>query len=381
MNTRQKTFRDNRTAGELLRHGGGLLVLIWLTSCSVAQVVVERVPETEPQPVPQAKVKPVPPKPQKKSAPSPTQQTSAPVSRAETGPQLQPVPASELQAVPVPVEALPGVAILVSKDVPAYTRVSGELTKRLKRVKTYDLNGDAAESNHVLHQIQQSGIRQVVAIGLLAARTARRLSGKQVIFCQVFNYKDYYLVTPWMKGVSMLPRFSEQFRVWKELDPGLRNVAVITGTNQENIVTVAKQAAQMYGIKLIHREVHSDKEMLYAFKRLTSEVQGLWLLPDNRVLSTGVVRAVMSHSVRRGKQVLVFNTALLKIGGLISIQGEERDVAAQVLARLQQAHGEPEIPGPDVTPLSGMQLQINARMVKRLGLVIPTKYAQLAYEP
>jgi ABC-type uncharacterized transport system substrate-binding protein len=310
-------------------------------------------------------------------APEPTKQApakTAPASVAEAK--------SEPAPEPMPAQLLPTVAMLVSADIPAYMDVANELNRTLaERTTIYQLNRNVADSSKAINEIQRSDHEQVVAIGLVAARAARGLVGKQVIFCQVFNYADYDLVTDWMKGVSTLPRFSESFRVWKDLDPTLRRVAVLTGANQGHIVADAREAAQDYGIELVHREVHSDKETLYAFKRLVPEVQGLWLLPDNRVLSTGVIRAILSYSVRHSKQVLVFSPALLKIGGLISIRGRESDVAAQVLARLQRAYGQPEIPGADVMPLSGMQLEINARMAERLGLIIPAKYRQLTYEP
>jgi ABC-type uncharacterized transport system substrate-binding protein len=354
-----------------------------LAACSVAKVVVEHEPASPPapQPKPSAEKPPAEPVPSRVPEPvaKPEQQVpvqTAPATVAEPEPEPEPAPE------PMPVQLLPTVAILVSADIPAYMDVANELNRRLaERTTIYQLNRNVADSSKAIDEIQRSDHEQVVAIGLVAARAARGLVGKQVIFCQVFNYADYDLVTGWMKGVSMLPRFSESFRVWKDLDPTLRRVAMLTGANQEHIVAEAREAAQDYGIELVHGEVYSDKETLYAFKRLAPEVQGLWLLPDNRVLSTGVIRATLSYSVRHSKQVLVFSPSLLKIGGLISIRGRESDVAAQVLARLQQAYGQSEIPGADVMPLAGMQLEVNARMAKRLGLIIPTKYRQLTYEP
>jgi ABC-type uncharacterized transport system substrate-binding protein len=350
----------------------------------MAKVVVVHEPEEKPQPVVRTEAKPFPQKSQDKS--TAPQSSSEPEAVIE--PQAKPFPGAgpqrrmEPQPESAPVEALPGVAILVSDDIPAYTRVSKELAKRLKhRVKTYNLNGDVVGSSRVIYEVQRSDFEQVVAIGLLAAQTARRLRNKQVIFCQVFNYTDYDLITAWMKGVSMLPQLSEQFRIWKELSPLLMQVAVITGANQQRVVAEATEAAQQYGINLIHREVGTDKETLYTFNRLAPEIQGLWLLPDNRILSAGVIHALMAYSVRQGKQVLVFSPALLKLGGLISVRGKEPEIAAQVLRRLQQAYGQDEVPGPDVIPLTAMQLQINSRMVERLGLVLPARYRQLAYEP
>ncbi|MBW8055849.1 MAG: hypothetical protein FVQ76_11120, partial [Nitrospira sp.] len=93
-------------------------------------------------------------------------------------------------------------AILVSKDIPAYTSVSSKLSAELKhRAKTYTLNGNPATLTRAIGEIQWSEHEQVIAVGLEAARAARRLSGKQVIFCQVFNYEDNGLATSWMKGV------------------------------------------------------------------------------------------------------------------------------------------------------------------------------------
>lgn len=363
-----------------------LLSCLLVAGCTVAKVVVVHEPE---QPLP-------PPPPQVHREPASQKQKVAPVVHEQATPkhaaqkapttqsrsQTAPSPVPQVKPEPMPVQLLPGVSILVSGDIPAYMRVASELSKHLtKRSKVYNLDGDAEAVEKALRETQWSDREQVVAIGLKAARAARELSGKQVIFCQVFNYTDYDLITPWMKGVSMLPRFSDQLRVWKDLDPKLRRVALLTGANQQHLVRAAADAAQDHDMEVVYREVHSDKETLYSFKRLAPEVQGLWLLPDNRVLSAGVIRALMSYAVRQRKEVLVFSPTLLKIGGLISIEGTESDVAAQVLARLQQSYGQKEIPGPDVVPLTSMQLQINARVAKQLGLALPAKYKTVAYEP
>jgi ABC-type uncharacterized transport system substrate-binding protein len=365
-----------------------LVLCLLVAGCTVAKVVVVHEPEQPlPPPPPQVHSEPTSQKQKDNIAPVVHEQVT-PKHAAQKAPTTQsrsqtaPSPAPQVKPEPMPVQLLPGVSILVSRDIPAYTRVASELSKHLtKRSKVYNLDGDAEAVEKALRETQWSDREQVVAIGLAAARAAREFLAKQVIFCQVFNYTDYDLITPWMKGVSMLPRFSDQLRVWKDLDPKLRRVALLTGANQQHLVRAAADAARDHGMEVVYREVHSDKETLYSFKRLAPEVQGLWLLPDNRVLSAGVIRALMSYAVRQRKEVLVFSPTLLKIGGLISIEGTESDVAAQVLARLQQSYGQKEIPGPDVVPLTSMQLQINARVAKQLGLALPAKYKTVAYEP
>lgn len=376
---RTRKLNGYRLTGVLPEFVVSMAVCLSLAGCAVALVVVEKEPPDS-QPTPQAKVKPMR---QVKAEPKPAASDRISTSRAsaEAGMDLKPETASSREPL-IAVQALSRVAILVSKDIPAYSQVSSELAKRLQqRHNMYWLEEDPVKNDKVIDRIQQSEHVQVVAIGLRAARAAQKLSGKQVIFCQVFNYRDYRLVAPSMKGISVLPRSSEQFRIWKALDPHLHRVAVITGPNLEPIVSQARVAADTYGIKLLHEVVGSDKELLHAFKRLITQTQGLWLLPDNRVLSGEVIRAVMSYSVKEGKEVLVFTPALLKTGGLLSVKGSESDVAVQVLTRLRQAYGQESVPGPDVAPLTKMMFQINARMAKHLGLLIPAQYRQFVYEP
>lgn len=357
---------------------GNLLVCVALSSCvSVGVPQPEVTPEPEPaQKAKSKQISKAKPKPAQTAKPK-TAKPPIPDSQAKA----QPIPEPESPLKPTGTQALPRVAILVSNDSPAYTRVADELASRLQqRAEVYNLNGELNGSDKIMGQLQQSDRQQVVAIGLPAARVARRLSDKQVIFCQVFNFQDYELITPWMKGVSMVPQLSDLFRVWKALDPSLQRVGVITGNHHEHTIEQAHRAAELHGIRVVHRVVGSDKEALYIFKRLAPEIQGLWLLPDNRVLSRQVIRTIMSYGVRQGKQVSVFHPQLLEVGGLISVKSRESDIATQVLARLNRAHGKEDIPGPDVTPLSKTQLLINAAMAKRLGLVIPQQYRKLIYD-
>jgi len=114
--------------------------------------------------------------------------------------------------------------------------------------------------------------------------------------------------------------------------------------------------------------VRSDKEFIYTYKQNAGKYHGLWLLPDNRVLSRKAIRDVMSYSVKHGKQVMVFSPQLLQIGGLVSASANADDVAEQVYRRLQDGAGEPNIPGPAVTPLTRADFRINRVMAGQLGI-------------
>ncbi|MEK6550321.1 MAG: ABC transporter substrate binding protein, partial [Pseudomonadota bacterium] len=194
--------------------------------------------------------------------------------------------------------------ILLSDESPAYRRVAQEVASRAGRpVVNFRLDGTLASQEDVIRRLQRSTYSTVVAIGLPAARSARRLTGKRVVFCQVSSHEEESLVSPLMKGVSAVPPVREQFRAWRALNPKLRTVGVITGPQQRALLAEARQSARENGLVLIAVEVKSDRETLYAFQRLSPRVQGLWLVPDNRVLSNSVLHDLMAYAVKEGKQV------------------------------------------------------------------------------
>lgn len=269
---------------------------------------------------------------------------------------------------PVPSKAI---AVLVSDRAAAFTGVEREIKKRYpNRVETYNLDGRDNLSADVRQKIESPELPVVVAIGLPAARAAQNLAGKKVIFCQVFNYENGNLVTPSMKGIAATPPVRELFRAWKTLSPKLRRVGVITGVNLGGLVDEARAAAAENRIDLVHVEVRSDRETLYAFKQLAPKIQGLWLVPDNRVLSLEVIRDMMAYGMRQGKQMAVFSHQLLGLGGLVSAESSYGDIAEQALARVTQAQEYAGVPGEPVVPLSKADIRINNVMAERLNLPI-----------
>lgn len=280
---------------------------------------------------------------------------------------------------PPPAKTAVQVTILVSEDIPAYSEVANALARQLgKRSTVQYLSGRQLDDLKMVMAYNNDDHRQIVSIGLNASVSAKRLTNRQVVFCQVFNYQDYALLSARHKGVSMMPSLRKTFVTWRALAPKISDVGVISGPGFDDLIQAAKAEAKNHGINLHHVVVNSDKEYLYAHKQMAGKVQGYWLLPDNRVLSGLVLRDVMTFSVRNSKQVAVFNDELLKLGGLFSATANSQDIALQVQERLEQAQYNDTLPGPDIVYPDKLNLRINAVMAQRLNLAIPgvlKKYA------
>lgn len=276
-----------------------------------------------------------------------------------------------------PCMACADVALLLSDSKPSITAVAREFASQYNgKIELYNLNGDRERAAGVAVAIRDSDKRQVVAIGLLAAQTARKyLSSKQVVFCQVLNHQQFDLVTSWMKGVSPIPPPGPQFHAWKQLNPGLRYIGVIASGNMSDLLKEARVAALENGLELIVAEVDSDREMMLTLNRWAGKIQGFWLVPDSSVLSHDAILGVMSYSIKQNIQTLVFSPVLLKEGALLSGSQYPGEIARLVILRLNRPA---ESKDEDVTPLSSAKLTINARAAERFGLTIPITLREVA---
>ncbi|MEE8305179.1 MAG: ABC transporter substrate binding protein, partial [Candidatus Tectomicrobia bacterium] len=229
----------------------------------------------------------------------------------------EPPPASMPAPPPPPTpEIEPSrVVLFLSDDIPAYQAIATQIVERgdANEYKTVNLDGDPRISPANLAEIKAFDPDKIVSIALLAAQVGRQFADTPMVFCQVFNYRDHDLLSPYSRGVKLLPPFALQLEAWTELSPELESIGLVIGPNQEDLIAEAVRAAEAYKIELTSRIVSSDKEALYVFKRLTSSIQGFWLLPDNRILSPRVLKEMMSYGTAHGVQIVVFNSQLINL--------------------------------------------------------------------
>ncbi|HEU4617571.1 MAG TPA: ABC transporter substrate binding protein [Gammaproteobacteria bacterium] len=211
-----------------------------------------------------------------------------------------------------------------------------------------------------------------IAVGAEAEDVAAGL-GVPTVFCQIAPVdvapdED----TPNLHGVPALPPLSLQLRAWRQLSPGLARVAMILGPGRDATAAEARRVAKAESVSLILRTASSDQEALYLFKRLAPEVDGLWLVPDNTVLSPRVIKAMLDQAARHKVQTLVFTPTLLEWGGLASVSSTPGNLAwtlAEVVSRLASEPADV----PALTPLSEAELDVNEGEAVKLGLHPPAR--------
>jgi ABC-type uncharacterized transport system substrate-binding protein len=290
---------------------------------------------------------------------------------------------SQMRSASVTVNPMPDAArqvrtaLLVSDDTPDYQLVAEEIMRRLP-AGTYEvlhLEGNAFNTPDVLEDLDHFEPDQLIAVGLLAAITARRRPDLPLVFCRVFNHRGNDLLSSNSAGVNLLPPFDLQLAAWKALDPNLQQIGVIGGPGQQGLIEEISTSASRQNIQIRSLTVSSDKEALFKYKRLIPLVDGVMVLPDNRILSVAVLEELMSYGVKHGKQIVVFNDRLLKLGALMSITSDAADVADQVIdLMLNPRTGARN--RPTLTPLTSMRVELNAQAASKLGLSASPDFIQ-----
>ena len=252
--------------------------------------------------------------------------------------EVKPAPEPE---VPEPAPPLPFVSIVLTNSQPAYADVARALTRHFDNYEIYDLDKDDRPPMTILRVINDSNPGAVIAIGLRAARSSVAMSEHPVVFSQVFNYKHHELLQKNSRGVAALPPVEAQIAAWKEVDQSVKRIGLIIGEGHEELVTAAELAAQRHDIDLVVQVARSDRETLYFFRRMIRDVDGLWLLPDNRILSARALQEMLTEAKQRQFPVSVPSESMLSLGAMISMTTQAADIAetiADVVRRIQEGN-------------------------------------------
>jgi ABC-type uncharacterized transport system substrate-binding protein len=241
--------------------------------------------------------------------------------------EAQPLPEPEVPEPPLP---LPSVSIILTNSQPAYADVARQLTHHFDNYEIYDLSKDDRPPVTILRVINDSNPGAVIAIGLRAARSSVAMSDHPVVFSQVFNYEHHELLQKNSRGVAALPPIDAQIAAWKEVDPSVKRIGLIIGEGHEELVAAAELAAQRHDIDLVVQIARSDQETLYFFRRMIRDVDGLWLLPDNRILSSRVLQQMLAEAKQRRFPVSVPSESMLSLGAMISMTTQASDIAETI---------------------------------------------------
>ena len=254
---------------------------------------------------------------------------------------------------------LPSVAIVLTNSQPAYADVATELANHFDDYEIYDLGADSRPPVTILSLINDENPTAVIAIGLRAAQSSIAMSKQPVVFSQVFNYEHHKLLRENSRGIAALPPPDAQIAAWKEIDPTISRIGVIIGEGHDDLITEAEVAAQRHGVELVIQVTRSDQETLYFFRRMIRDIDGFWLFPDNRILSTRVLQQMLEDAKRQRVPVNVPSDSMLSLGAMISMTSQASDIADTIVNVVRRIQAGKLNSVPPITQLSEIRVKTN----------------------
>jgi len=276
-------------------------------------------------------------------------------------PEPEPTPEPEPEptvVLPEPQSQKP-ISIVLTSNQPVYSDVAAALAGNFDDHAFYDLSNESLPPVSILRSINDSDSTAVVAIGLRAAQSSLATSNMPVVFSQVFNYQYHELLTENSRGVAALPPMAAQLAAWKQVDPEIQRIGIIVGEGHDDLLDDARLAAEEHEVELVTRIAHSDQETLYLFRRMIGEIDGFWLLPDNRILSSRVLKEMFEEGRRHNVTVVVPNESMLEIGATMSISSVPADIAASIAKVLRRIQAGEMKDIPAITELSEVRVKVN----------------------
>lgn len=247
-------------------------------------------------------------------------------------PEVQPGPVlpdtvilPEIAALPPPE---PPVAVVLSADTSHYRSVADALgAGDWRQFVLADDNGTA-----VLASVREAGIDQAIAIGQQALALLAT-TDLDVAYCQVFDAAadvatDY-------RGVAPLPDYGAQLDAWRQRQPGLTRIGLITGSDHTGVAAALQAAASARALTVHQAVVASDRELLYVFRRMVPDIDGFLLYPDTSILSPRAIRELLAYAAKHHVEVLTYNRVIFELGATLLVSADPAEVARQVVVALK----------------------------------------------
>ena len=339
------------------RRGLIAALLLALAGCAIFR------PDTPAQPPPE----PVATEPTIEVAPPPPE---PPPRKPTPAPKPKPPPARD-------------VVVLFQEGSDGYREVAAKILEQLPsaRYRAVLVALHVPDSPDLLAPLVALRPAVAIAVGREAVDFARaHLASTPLVFCQVFNYQELFESGRQIWGVQPMPPLALQLRGWSSIDPSRKRIGMIVSEAQKSLVAEARAAAGD-SVEIKAEVSSSDRDTLYLFKRLAPQVNGLWLFPDNKILSPPVLRELMSYAVAHGVGVLVPNDALLAWGALASASSTPADVARNVRFVLDRVNAGSTAGLSPMTPLTEIKVQVNADVARALGVADVSQSAMVLREP
>jgi len=273
-------------------------------------------------------------------------------------------------AVCLPAASSADVLIVKSETLPQYDAPASAFRSATGH-ETFEVSiaGSREEGERRLRKaVAGRDIDAVYALGARASYLARVvLPDSPLVFSMVVDWHRYDLDRGATTGVALEMPVDALFTRFKLMLDGLDTVGVVySKSTAPALIADARAAAELLGIELVEEEVANGDEVAGAYRRMRTEIDALWMVPDPVVVTRDNFAYLTDRCRNDGVSFLAFSENFVRAGALLSVAPSYETMGAQAAVLLEKLLAAPDSP-PDVQSPVGSNLVVNARTAAALG--------------
>jgi putative tryptophan/tyrosine transport system substrate-binding protein len=277
------------------------------------------------------------------------------------------------------------IAILQSSDIPAYHEAVAGLkaTGPIGAIYTeYDAQGDLELGKKLARKLRASNASLVVAVGLKAALAAKvEIVDVPIVYMMILDPLKHQLTAANMTGTLLEVPVDRQLKIMRAFLPTLHRVGTLYDpAKTSSRVKEAARQASISDFQLKGLPVESEKEVPQQLRRLLSDVEALWLIPDSTVLTNESVRFILESALARQIPVIGFSPEFTRLGALLSMSVNYGDVGRETGLLVKSIlDGERLLPLNPV-PIERLKITVNLKTARFLDMTFPKELTSLIDE-
>ena len=238
---------------------------------------------------------------------------------------------------PMPaVAASPKVVIVLSQESPLYAdmvkgfRTSLAATGVQVEIDVHNLKGNGENAPNVLHPFKNQPPAMFLTVGSLATQAVLAEQEEVPVIASLTAHLEKFRKKGNLTGVGLEFSLESQFEAMRRILPELATVGVLYSPkeNQETIDS-ALNLAKKLGVKLVPKPVETPREIPDALESLANNIDLLWGITDQVVISPQTAEPILLFSFRNTIPFAGLSAPWVKAGSLYALERDYGDIGNQ----------------------------------------------------
>jgi len=274
----------------------------------------------------------------------------------------------------------PRVLVVTSNDLPQYRQpVEAFVAAHAGDARVIDIGGSKESGrDRIQRALAEGPVDAVFAVGAQAAWISHEmLPNVPLAFAMVIDWQRYGLGGH-ASGISIELPVDALLTRFKLLLPGMRRLGIIYSDQAPSrTLEDARVAAAELGIELVREPVSHSEDVPGAYRRIRSEIDALWMIPDALVVTHDNFRYLAARTLHDDVAFLAFSENFVRAGALLSVSPDYATMGSQAAALIDRMLAA-KTDSPTVQAPIGSSLVINAATARRLGIDVDSHMLSLA---